>query len=108
MPKTSSNPPKYRHFKPKNLAVVRIDGRDIYLGKHGSPESWERYARVIAEWRAGWPAPPPVGPGGSSAADQAASEGLTINELILAYWRHAEDYYRHPDGSPTGEQEQVR
>ncbi|SIO27745.1 hypothetical protein SAMN05444166_3419 [Singulisphaera sp. GP187] len=51
MPKTTASPPKYRHFKPKDLAVVRIDGRDVYLGKYGSSESWERYARVIAEWR---------------------------------------------------------
>ena len=24
--------PKYPHYKPKNLGVVRIDGRDHYLG----------------------------------------------------------------------------
>lgn len=41
--------PKYRHFKPKNLGVVRVDGRDIYLGKYDSPESWEKYHRLIAE-----------------------------------------------------------
>jgi hypothetical protein len=29
--------PKYRHYKPKDLAVVRIDGRDYYLGKYDSP-----------------------------------------------------------------------
>ncbi len=34
-----SSPPKYRHYKPKGPAVVRIDGEDYYLGKHGSPES---------------------------------------------------------------------
>jgi integrase len=39
---------------------------------------------------------------------QAASEGPSIDKLILAYWRHAEGYYRRPDGSPTGEQEQIR
>lgn len=108
MPKTASNPPKYRHFKPKNLAVVRIDGRDIYLGKHGSPESWERYARVIAEWRAGHIAPPSARPPGRTGIDQAESPGPSINELILAYLRHAEVYYRHSDGSPTGEQDQIR
>ena len=25
--------PKYRHYKPKNLGVVRINGRDFYLGE---------------------------------------------------------------------------
>ena len=39
----SPRDPKYRHDKPKALAVVRIDGRDHSLGKYGSSESWERY-----------------------------------------------------------------
>ena len=36
--------PKYRHYKPKDLAVVRIDGRDHYLGRFGSEESKEKVA----------------------------------------------------------------
>jgi hypothetical protein len=48
MPKSFS-PPKYRHFKPRDLAVVRINGRDHYLGQYGSPASREAYARLIAE-----------------------------------------------------------
>ena len=31
--------PKYRHYKPIDFGVVRINGRDIYLGKFNSPES---------------------------------------------------------------------
>jgi len=42
--------PKYRHYKPKNLGVVRIDGKDHYLGRYDSPESWEKYHRLVAEW----------------------------------------------------------
>jgi hypothetical protein len=42
--------PKCRHFKPKNLAVVRIEGRDYYLGEYDSPERHEAYRRVIAKW----------------------------------------------------------
>ena len=41
--------PKYRHDKPKDLAVVRIDGHDHYLGRFGSEESKEKYRRLIAE-----------------------------------------------------------
>jgi hypothetical protein len=41
--------PKYRHFKPKDLGGVRIDGRDHYLGTFGSTESWEKYHRLLAE-----------------------------------------------------------
>ena len=41
--------PKYRHQKSRNLAVVRIDGKDIYLGEYNSPESHEKYQLAIAE-----------------------------------------------------------
>ncbi len=41
--------PKYRHQKSRNLAVVRIAGKDIYLGKYNSPESHEKYQLAIAE-----------------------------------------------------------
>ena len=40
MPDRTPHQPKYRHYKPKDLAVVRIDGRDVYLGKYDSPKSW--------------------------------------------------------------------
>jgi hypothetical protein len=44
------SPPMYRRYKPRNLAVVRIAGRDHYLGAYGSPESKEKYARLIKEF----------------------------------------------------------
>ena len=52
MPDLARRLPKYRHYKPKDLAVVRIDGRDVYLGKYNSPGSYEKYRRVVAEWLA--------------------------------------------------------
>lgn len=73
--------PKYQHFKPRNLAKVRIDGRDIYLGKYESPESWQKYQRVLAEWRLG------------KFSAEAARADITICELIAAYVRHAAEYY---------------
>ena len=33
---------------------------------------------------------------------------VTINELILAYWRHAEKHYRRPDREPSQELENMR
>jgi hypothetical protein len=45
--RTERHLPKYGHYKPKDLAVVRIDGHDHYLGKYGSPESWEKYHRLL-------------------------------------------------------------
>ena len=51
MPRRSGKVPSYCHHKSSGRAVVRIDGRDHYLGPYGSSESYERYARLIAEWR---------------------------------------------------------
>lgn len=101
MPRTH-RPPSYRHFKPRDLAVVTLDGRDHYLGRYGSPESHEKYARLIAEWQAqrGRVLPAP----GSRRANLGS---LCINDLILAYWRHVESYYLK-DGRPTSEQDNIR
>jgi len=42
--------PKYRHHKPTGQALVEIRGHRTYLGKHNSPESREKYRRLIAEY----------------------------------------------------------
>jgi hypothetical protein len=57
MPSRSPNVPKCRHYRPKDLAVVRIDGRDLYLGKYGSEESREKYRRLVWQWSCN-PGPP--------------------------------------------------
>ena len=68
MPKRPRCIPKYRHCKPKNLGVVRIGGKDEYLGRYNSPESLEKYHRLIAEWlsngRASVRSPNNLGQGG--------------------------------------------
>ncbi len=46
MPEKTPRTPKYRHHKPSGLAVVRLSGRDIYLGKYDTPDSRVRYDRV--------------------------------------------------------------
>jgi integrase len=78
--------PKYRHYKPKDLAVVRIDGRDIYLGRYNSPESWERYHRLLAERHKGSIAAP-------VPSQPAQIEPPTITRLCLGYYEHAQRYY---------------
>jgi integrase len=97
MPTPTRRDPRYRHYKPKDLAVVRIAGRDHYLGRYGTPESWERYHKLLAEHhaRGGMSPPPSATPGRAQPQD-----GLTINELIMRYFRHAEKYYVK-DGQPT-------
>lgn len=41
--------PAYKLHKATGQARVIIDGRHRYLGPFGSPESFERYARLVAE-----------------------------------------------------------
>jgi integrase len=89
--------------KQSGQAIVTLpDGRggrrDVLLGKYDSRESWAQYDRVIAEWRSN---------GRSLPVPEAARADLTLNELMVAYWRHVEAYYVK-DGKPTSEQATIR
>jgi hypothetical protein len=91
--------PAYRLHKQNGQAVVTLtDGqggrRDVLLGKHDTPESRQEHARVLSEWEAR---------GRRLPAPAVVQQGMTINELMLAYWRHVEEYYVK-DGQPTSEQ----
>jgi len=50
MPKLSRRLPQIRLHKPSGQARIRIDRRDIDLGKFGSAEAKVCYDRVVAEW----------------------------------------------------------
>jgi integrase len=91
MPRPRNSVPSYRLHRQSGQAVVTLpDGlggrRDVLLGKHGTPESRAEYLRVVAEWEAAGRRLPPRSAEGSAP-------GLTVNELALAYWKHAADYY---------------
>jgi len=92
--------PKYRLHKGSGQALVQIRGERIYLGKYGSEESQEKYRRLIAEFLAGRDL-------SSSPAQPASCPDLTINELILAYYKYAQSYYVK-DGRPTREVGNIR
>jgi hypothetical protein len=95
-----SHLPSYRVKKcpgGRKFAVVSLpDGmggrRDVLLGKYGTKESRARYVKEIAEWEAGDRCLP----------SREARKGVTINELILLFLPHAEQHYRHANGSATG------
>jgi hypothetical protein len=91
--------PSYRYHKARNRAVVTIGGKDHYLGEYDSPESWEQYHRLVAEWLAVRIAPPVL--------PQTGSPPLSVSELLLRYWRFVESYYVK-DGRPTSEQDTIR
>ena len=104
--KTQSVPriPAYRLHKPSGLAVVRLNGRDVYLGPHGSAESHTAYRKAVAEWLA---CPLKSAAAGSRKPRQLFSSGssptlLTVNELVLAYLDFSKTYYVR-DGVPTRE-----
>ena len=42
--------PSYRLHKPSGQARVIIDGKHIYLGRFDTPESYEKYFRLMTEW----------------------------------------------------------
>ncbi|HVZ94804.1 MAG TPA: site-specific integrase [Phycisphaerales bacterium] len=100
MPRVTTRVPKYRLHKPSGLAVVRLNGKDIYLGRHGSPESQAEYRRVIAEWMLSTTATTP-------GAGRRQAESCIVNELALAYLRHAKAYYVK-NGRPTGELRNIK
>ena len=79
--------PSYRLHKARGCAVVTINGKNRYLGKYNSPESYEKYARLIAQWEANGEAPP-IGTCGEVRLE------LTVSELVLRYLEHAQDYYK--------------
>ena len=84
MPRKRSHVPSYRLHKPSGQARVIINGEHIYLGKYGSRESREKYSKLIAELAA-------MAATDSIAPDaRGCIQNLTIDELLLAYWRFAE------------------
>ena len=88
--------PKYRLHKATGQALVQIDGRRIYLGKYGTPESEERYRRTVAEWLDGCLKPD------ESYSIAIRDHSLTVTELISGYFNFAKTYYVK-NGKPTDE-----
>src|SRR3990172_864387 len=82
--------PSYCIHKRSGQAYVRVRGQFVYLGIYGSAESKDAYARVLAELVAA----PESMPAPSTPA------GITVTELIAAYWEYAEGYYQK-HGRPT-------
>ena len=89
--------PGYCIHTAKQQAYVRLNGEMIYLGQPGSPESKTKYDRLITEWIAS----------GRTYIKPSEREGISIDEVLLAYRRFAESYYINPDGSNTAELERV-
>jgi len=66
--------------------VGRPRRRTITLGPWGSEKADKELARIIAERKA------------STPTETASAGDITVNEFLLAYKKHAERHYRHPNG----------
>ena len=96
--------PSYLLHTQSGQARVRIDGRDYLLGPYGSDESRRRYGEVIGKHAAGIPVDPLGGAnrGSSSTIQTAADPGLSVSEICLSFWSHAQTHYIK-NGKPTSE-----
>ena len=83
--------------KASGQAVVRLSGRDHYLGQFGTPEALAAYDRLIAEWLARGRVAPPA----------STTRELTIEDVLARFWIFAEGYYRK-DGAQTRELDNFR
>jgi integrase len=96
--------PTLRRHKPSGQAVVTLNGKDVYLGlwpieqRKAPPGVRQAYDRLIAEWLAN----------GRRLPVEDGSPAASVNDVILAFWRHAEKHYRREDGTPTSELEEYR
>lgn len=97
--------PKYRRHK-KIYARVVLNGREIHLGRYGSPESKANYERVVSKWlQTGRKAPLPKRLATQKKLrDESGDDDtiLTITELCVKYFTYAKTYYTKA-GKPTSE-----
>jgi len=91
--RTGRHVPSYRRLRRttgRDLAYVALAGRRHYLGAYDTPESRQRYHRLIAEWEA------------SGRAVAAAPHEVSVAEISCQYLKWARGYYlKH--GQPTKE-----
>ena len=90
--------PSYRLHKASGQAVVTLDGRDFYLGRHETQASRAKYERLIAEYLARGRRMPAPGEDGR----------LTVAELCLSFFDWAQEEYHLPDGRQSREVANVR
>lgn len=103
MARRSTPPPSYRKCRIHgNLRAVTtlndsVTGqrRTIYLGLYGSPESREKYARLLAQWET-------CGrrlPGAGDSRITLTISGPTITQLCHAFWVAIQGQYSHQQAS---------
>ncbi len=75
--------------KATGQAYVRLNGEQVYLGKHSTEATEQRYRKTIAEWMA------------NNCRPLVKESNLAVTELLSAYLDHAESHYVDSGGRPT-------
>lgn len=99
MPRSPGKVPSYCHHKASGRAVVRIDGRDHYLGPYGCDDSHAEYQRLIAQWRRSRHRQTATA---SQAVFATTDPALTVCEVLVRYCEFARGYYSE-NGETTKE-----
>ena len=90
-------PKMTRHAR--GQAVVRLNGKDHYLGPFGSREAQAAYDVLIQRWLAN---------GRRLPDDAGGPRPATVNELCLAFLRWAEGHYRDRDKKVASEVKAIK
>jgi integrase len=98
MSKPTGYIPQHCHHKPTGQGYVRLNGKALYTGAWGTPESQREYDRLVQEWISRGRAAPPT----------RRTDKYLIEDLLADYWVHAKTWYRRLDGTPTDELRNVR
>jgi integrase len=77
--------PKYGLHKPSGRAVIYLARRPVYLGSYDSPESWERYWQLVAQF--------PTPGSRKNPVTLEAGDPISIALLVERYLAHAVEYY---------------
>jgi integrase len=83
MPRLVRTLPSYRKHKASGQAVVTLNGRDHYLGPHGTKASKVQYDRLVAEFLSS----------GRSLSFGSVEHDITVVELAADYLRFAKAHY---------------
>ncbi|MGA2255195.1 MAG: tyrosine-type recombinase/integrase [Thermoguttaceae bacterium] len=85
--------PAYRLHKPSGQARVIINGEHLYLGIYGSPESQEKYARLLAELAVSRQNGKTSHKKANGSTRLAADPDLLICQLVRQYHEFAKGYF---------------
>eukprot|EP01047_Picozoa_sp_COSAG01_P004494 COSAG01_NODE_148_length_24037_cov_219.235859_12_plen_375_part_00 len=80
---SSRSLPSYSKHKASGQAVVRLSGRDIYLGPYGTKASKSEYDRLTGEWLAN----------GRRLPLKIDDKPISLIELTADYLKYAKTYY---------------